>query len=79
VNYDLTVCDWRMPGLNGQQVFEQLRSSNPKATRRLIFMTGDVINEGISRFLREHHLRCLPKPFSLDEFLSAVNNALDAA
>src|SRR6185369_16908404 len=26
--YDLTLCDWKMPGLNGQQVFERLRASN---------------------------------------------------
>jgi DNA-binding response OmpR family regulator len=27
--YDLALCDWKMPGLNGQQVYEQLRLTNP--------------------------------------------------
>jgi len=35
VSYDLTLCDWKMPGLNGQQVYERLRASNPALSERL--------------------------------------------
>jgi len=35
VPYDLTLCDWKMPGLNGQQVYERLRLSNPAIEQRL--------------------------------------------
>jgi CheY-like chemotaxis protein len=67
-----------MPGLNGQQVYERLRISNPVLSERIIFITGDVINDKAQKFLREQNKVCLSKPFSLDEFCEAVDRALDA-
>src|SRR6185503_7453382 len=45
--YDLTLCDWKMPGLNGQGLFERVRRDNPAVARRFVFMTGDVINQQV--------------------------------
>ena len=39
--YDLIISDWKMPGVNGQQLHQRLMSIDPAATRRMIFMTGD--------------------------------------
>jgi len=75
-HYDLAICDWKMPGLNGQQVFEQVRAENPAMSERLIFMTGDVINDRIQHFLKDEKKFCLTKPFSLDEFEEAISQAL---
>jgi signal transduction histidine kinase len=75
-SYDLALCDWKMPGLNGQQVYERLRVSNPALSERMIFITGDVINDKAEKFLRESHRVCLSKPFSLVEFRAAVSKAL---
>src|SRR5207247_4643199 len=74
--YDLALCDWKMPGLNGQQVYERVRASNPVLAERMIFFTGDVINEKAQAFLRERKKVCLAKPFSLVEFRTAVGQAL---
>src|SRR5436190_2273060 len=43
--YDLALCDWKMPGLNGQKLYERVRVEDPVTARRFIFMTGDVIND----------------------------------
>jgi len=75
-SYDLTLCDWKMPGLNGQEVYERLRISNPALSERMIFLTGDVIGEKTQRFLQDSHKVCLTKPFSLDEFRSAISQAM---
>jgi CheY-like chemotaxis protein len=75
-DYDLTLCDWKMPGINGQQVYERLRASKPDQCERIIFITGDVINEKTRRFLQDSRKVCLSKPFSLSEFRSAVSQAL---
>jgi signal transduction histidine kinase/BarA-like signal transduction histidine kinase len=75
-SYDLALCDWKMPGLNGQQVYERLRVSNPKLSERVIFITGDVINDKAEKFLRESRRVCLSKPFSLVEFRAAIGKAL---
>ena len=78
VPYDLTLCDWKMPGLNGQQVYERLRLSNPALSERLIFVTDDVINHKTQQFLNESKKVCLTKPFSLAEFRTAISKALAA-
>jgi len=75
-NYDLALCDWKMPGLNGQQIYERLCNSNPALSERLIFITGDVINEKVQTFLRERNKVCLTKPFSIVEFRAAIGKAM---
>jgi CheY-like chemotaxis protein len=72
ISYDLTLCDWKMPGLNGQEVYERVRSSNPTISDKMIFITGDVINQKTRAFLEKSKRVCLSKPFSLDEFREAV-------
>ncbi len=78
-SYDLALCDWKIPGLNGQQVYERVRVTDLKLSERMIFMTGDVINEGAQEFLRDRKKVCLTKPFSLVEFRTAINKALAAS
>jgi two-component system NtrC family sensor kinase len=78
-HYDLALCDWKMPGLNGQQIFEKLHADNPEMSRRLIFITGDVVNEKTQEFLRTRDKVCLSKPFTLVEFRSAINRVMAAA
>jgi signal transduction histidine kinase len=74
--FDMAVCDWKMPGLNGQEIYQQLQESNPKICERMIFMTGDVVNPQIRRFLEDEKRPCLSKPFALPELQSAVENML---
>jgi CheY-like chemotaxis protein len=74
--YDLALCDWKMPGLNGREVYEQLRTVNPEMRRRMIFITGDVINERTQKFLRDENKLRLSKPFALSEFRAAVEQAI---
>ena len=70
--FDAILCDWRMPGLNGQQIYERVRSRNPESASRFIFMTGDLMNEATQRFLKETGNLCLAKPFSLEQLRSTV-------
>ena len=70
--YDVTLCDWKMPGMNGQRLFEHLSCENIEASQRFIFMSGDVINGRMDAFLSQQKRPCLPKPFSIGEFRSAI-------
>ena len=76
--YDATICDWRMPGMNGQQVYEQLRSFDLKASERMIFVTGDVVNERTQSFIRERGNLALGKPFTLNEIRDAVRQVIES-
>jgi CheY-like chemotaxis protein len=75
--YDVIVCDWKMPGLNGMHLHEQLMSNDPASARRMLFMTGDVINESFQEFLRRNGRPCLSKPFAIEEFRAAVESGMD--
>ena len=74
--YDVTLCDWKMPGLGGQEVFERIREKDRALSDRIIFITGDVVNEKTRRFLEEQKRVCLPKPFTLAEFREAIAKML---
>jgi len=75
--YDLIISDWKMPGVNGQQLYQRLLESDPAATKRLIFMTGDVLSDKTERYLQEQGKTCLTKPFSLMEFQRAIGKILE--
>lgn len=74
--YDVTLCDWKMPGMSGQEVFERVRLKDRALSDRIIFITGDVVNEKTRHFLEEQKRVCLPKPFSLAEFREAIARML---
>lgn len=77
--FDVVVCDWKMPGLNGMHVYEQLLANDAAIAARMIFMTGDVINDTFQEFLAKNSRACLPKPFAIAEFRAVVANALAKA
>jgi len=75
-HFDLAVCDWKMPGLGGKQIYEHLRAANSQLCRRMIFITGDVVNADMRKFLEREKRPCLAKPFTLPEFHRAVEHML---
>jgi two-component system NtrC family sensor kinase len=77
-NYDVTFCDWKMPGLNGRQIYEKLREANPDRCRRIVFFSGDVINEQIRGFLEQEKRPCLAKPFTFEDVHAAIRTVLAA-
>ncbi len=77
--FDVTFCDWKMPGLNGRQVYERLRTTNPQLARRMVFITGDVINDQMRQFLETEKLPCLTKPFALPDLRAAIKTVIKGA
>lgn len=74
--YDLCLIDIRTPGMNGIELYQQLKKEGSEMTNRIIFTTGDVINNEIKAFLEETGRPFLPKPFTLDELRSVIKIAL---
>jgi two-component system NtrC family sensor kinase len=75
--YDVTLCDWKMPGLNGREVYERIRAQSPAQAERFIFITGDVVNDRTQKFFEERNRPCLPKPFSLRDFRGAIRKVTE--
>jgi len=73
--FDVILSDFRMPNMNGQQFHEQVRLLKPDLAKRIIFLTGDVVNEQTQAFLQASGNPYLAKPFNLTA-LQAVMTAL---
>ena len=74
--YDLCLIDIRTPGMNGIELYQYLKEIGSDMTNRVIFTTGDVINDEIKTFLEETGRPFLPKPFTLDELRSVIKTVL---
>ncbi|HEY1790778.1 MAG TPA: response regulator, partial [Verrucomicrobiae bacterium] len=61
----------------GRQVYDQLGASRPELCRRIIFITGDVINEQMRDFLKAEKRPCLGKPFALSDLRETIKTTLE--
>lgn len=77
--YALVVSDLRMPGLNGIQLYERLKASNPDILRRLVFSTGDIVSEEAATFVRSTDCIVLQKPFELTTLRAVIDRVLAGA
>ena len=75
-NYDLIVCDLKMPRIDGMQFYRAMAAATPALARRVIFVTGDVAGTDAERFLEETACRWLSKPFRLGDLLRAARDTL---
>ena len=62
---DLILSDFRMPKMNGQEFYQQAIRKKPALARRIVFLTGDVVNEETQAFLQSTGNPHLAKPFQL--------------
>ncbi len=74
--YQAVICDLRMPGIGGEGFHERLRERDADLARRVIFVTGDVLNPRARTFLAESGCPHLTKPFSPNELLEALDHCL---
>jgi signal transduction histidine kinase len=75
--YDLIVCDLKMPRVDGIEFYRTIAAANPLLTRRVVFVTGDVVGTEAERFLEETGCRWLAKPFRLADLLRAAEEVLE--
>jgi len=75
-DYDLCISDIRLPGITGMQLYEHWKNSGNPLAERLIFVTGDTLNNTIQDFLEHSGRPCIMKPFDPREFSSAVRKAV---
>lgn len=75
-NYDVIICDQRMPGVNGQRLYRLVESLNPELRHRFLFVTGDVVNAQTRRFFTQAGVQYIRKPFRIHELVDAIEGLL---
>ncbi len=63
--YDVILCDLKMPGVSGLELFTRLRAENSPLLAKFIFATGDAGAPDVVDFLSTVGVPVLEKPFEL--------------
>lgn len=74
------VSDMRTPGgVNGADVHAWIVKNRPELARRLVFITGDTVNDETMKLLRESGAPCIEKPFRVQLLVETVQKVMGAA
>jgi CheY-like chemotaxis protein len=76
-DFDGMVCDHRMPGMSGTEVYERIAAIRPELARHFVLMSGDMLNPELVAFTEETGVRLLGKPFEM-EALHAILRGMAA-
>ncbi len=63
--FDVILCDLKMPGISGQELFVRLQKDRPGLAKKFIFATGDSGAPDVVDFLTSVGVPVLEKPFEL--------------
>lgn len=71
------VSDMRTPGgVDGADVHAWIAEHRPDLVSRVIFITGDIVNEETAATLRRTGAACVEKPFRVQQLLDVVQSVL---
>jgi len=74
--YDLILLDIKMPGMNGIELYRRIEKSAPALARRVVFITGDVLETTTRNFLDEASPLYILKPFDNEKLEKEINQML---
>ena len=75
-DYDVILTDLKMPGLDGQGLYERVCKLKPHMARRFIFSTGDLANPKTQTFFQIAGCPYLSKPFRLEAVLKLLDQVM---
>lgn len=74
--FDLILSDVRMPGVDGQAFYEEVRTHHAQLESRFIFITGDSLSDRARHFIETQQVPCIHKPFQVKELEHAINQVI---
>ncbi|MBI2877802.1 MAG: response regulator [Candidatus Tectomicrobia bacterium] len=75
-NYDVIICDIKMPEVNGIQFYQEVEQRDFLLARRILFSTGDIANAETYSFLGRTGRSWIKKPFLIEELQEAIQRVL---
>ena len=74
------ISDMRTPGgVDGADVHDWIKAHRPELHHKLIFITGDIVNEDTARTLRRTGAPCVEKPFRVQDLITVVQKVIGNA
>jgi two-component system NtrC family sensor kinase len=74
--FDVILCDVKMPDMNGERLYDELQRTRPDLTRRVLWTTGDTLGPGTAKLAERTGLDVLAKPFDIDDLRDRVRRRL---
>jgi two-component system NtrC family sensor kinase len=71
-DFDVLILDLKMPDMDGQALFEEIRRRRPDLSERVVFASGDTLHPETRRFIDDSGRSCVDKPFELEVLKRAV-------
>ena len=79
-NYWGVISDMRTPGgVDGAGVWAWIAEHRPELLAKIIFITGDIVNEETAAALRRTGAPYVEKPFRVQQLVTTVENILGKA
>lgn len=73
-SFDLCLLDFKMPGMDGVQLLEQIHTKSPEL--RAIMITAYAGTDGIKRALEAGTWKVLKKPVDIQKLLGMISDAV---
>jgi two-component system NtrC family sensor kinase len=78
--YDGVISDMRTPGgVDGADVWAWIAANRPELLAKVIFITGDIVNEETAATLRRTQAPFVEKPFRVQQLIAVVERILGTA
>jgi formate/nitrite transporter len=74
-SYDVVLCDWKMPGMDGVDVVEVLDKRSPGTA--IVMISGYPSVDRATEVMKRGAMDYVPKPFTPEEITRAVRRAMD--
>jgi PAS domain S-box-containing protein len=74
--YEIVLCDFNLPGLSGEQLFERLRTQTGNSLPRFVFITGDLLEPSMTASFAERGAHVLQKPFHISALATLLSDLL---
>jgi two-component system NtrC family sensor kinase len=78
-NFDLIITDVKMPEISGAEFYAELKRKGTALERRLIFVTGDLMNAETMQFIESTGRPWLGKPFDIAAVTRTISECLNEA
>ncbi len=75
-NYDLIISDVKMPEMSGPEFYAAIKRRAAALERRIIFVTGDLMNPETLQFVESTGRPWLAKPFDIDSITRTISECL---
>jgi signal transduction histidine kinase/ActR/RegA family two-component response regulator len=74
--FDLIISDVKMPEISGPEFYAAIKRKGAALERRLIFVTGDLLNAETLRFIESTGCPWLEKPFDITAITRTISHSL---